>query len=360
MEEIGAEHRATNFVRGGCLLRGTPHPGADRRSGVAQRHRTLVDGVAADCEHTPRTEKEVAAVRQSTEATVCLADGIEICYDTFGDPADPALLLVMGLGGPLNWWNPELCRLFASRGFHVVRFDNRDVGKSSKLDGRGGSRRDVVRGFVRRTAVPPYTLSDMAADGVGLLDALGIAQAHVAGVSMGGMIAQTLAIEHPERVLSLVSVMSTTGRRFVGWQDPRLFPMLLARGGATREQVIARSARTWAAIGSPAFPTPPEETRERAGETYDRGISLAGAVRQMQAVLAQPDRSQALRRLRLPALVIHGLSDRLVHVSGGRATARAIPEAELMLIPGMGHDLPRELWPVFAEGIQRTAHRLGA
>jgi pimeloyl-ACP methyl ester carboxylesterase len=174
---------------------------------------------------------------------------------------------------------------------------------------------------------------------------------------MGGMIAQTLATEHQDRVLSLVSIMSTTGRWSVGWQDPRLFPRLLGRGRNEREDYIRQSAKTWTAIGSPGYPTPPDEVRERAGETYDRGVSMTGAIRQMEAVLAQPDRSRALHDLRVPTMVIHGLSDRLVHVSGGRATARAIPGAELVLVPGMGHDLPKPLWPRFADGIERTARR---
>jgi pimeloyl-ACP methyl ester carboxylesterase len=293
----------------------------------------------------------------SPEASVALANGIELTYDTFGDRADPALLLIMGLGGPLNWWHAELCEQLAESGFFVIRYDNRDVGRSTKLRGQGGTRRDVVRAYSRLGARPPYTISDMAGDAVGLLDHLGIDQAHVTGVSMGGMIAQTLALEHPPRVLSLVSIMSTTGRRSVGWQDPRLFRLLLGRTDRDRAAIIERSIHTWAVIGSPAYPTPPDETRERAAETYERGISPSGVARQMQAVVAQPDRTRLLGELRIPTLVIHGLRDRLVHVSGGRATARAIPGAELVLVPGMGHDLPRELWPVFVGGITRTAAR---
>jgi pimeloyl-ACP methyl ester carboxylesterase len=289
-----------------------------------------------------------------------LPSGIEIAYDTCGDPADPAVLLIMGLGGPLNWWDPGLCALIADRGFHVVRYDNRDVGRSTKLGQLGGTRAGVIRSYVRRRTVPPYTMGDLAADAAGLLDHLGIEQAHVTGVSMGGMIAQTLAVEHPERVLSLVSIMSSPGGRLVGWQDPRLFPMLLRRNDTSREAVIARSVRTWEIIGSPAYPTPADETRDRAAETFERGISPAGVVRQMQAVLTQPNRAAALARITAPTLVVHGLADRLVHVSGGRATARAIPGAELMLVPGMGHDLPRELWPDFVDGIERTAARASA
>ena len=299
----------------------------------------------------------VTIVARSIEENAPLSNGVTIAYDTFGDPGDPALLLIMGLAGPLTWWNPDLCELLAERGFYVIRFDNRDVGRSTRLHGTGGRRADVLRTFVRTKTPPPYTLSDMGDDAIGLLDHLGIEKAHVTGASMGGMIAQTIVIDHPDRVLSLVSIMSTTGRRSVGWQDPRLFPRLLARGRNDRASFIEQSARTWALIGSPGYPTPPDETRERAGETFDRGISTPGVIRQMQAILAQPDRSRALHEVTVPALVIHGLADRLVHVSGGRATAHAIPGAELLLIPGMGHDLPTPLWPTFADGIERTARR---
>jgi pimeloyl-ACP methyl ester carboxylesterase len=299
-------------------------------------------------------------VARSIEETAQLRNGVSIAYDTFGDRKDPALLLIMGLAGPLTWWNPDLCTLLAERGFYVIRFDNRDVGQSTVLRDLAGRRSHVLRGFVRRQPNPPYTLSDMADDAIGVLDHLGVDKAHITGASMGGMIAQTLVIDHPDRALSLVSIMSTTGRRSVGWQDPRLFPMLLARERHQRASYIERSVRTWAAIGSPGYPTPPDETRERAGETFDRGISTSGVIRQMLAILAQPDRSRALREVTVPTLVIHGLADRLVHVSGGRATAHAVPGAELLLIPGMGHDLPAALWPTFADGIERTAQRAEA
>ncbi len=296
-------------------------------------------------------------MEQSIEQYAPLSNGIELCYDTFGDRDNPCLLLIMGLGGPLTWWSPDLCRSLAESGFFVVRFDNRDVGRSTKLDEFGGGRGQVVRSFVNARTSPPYTLSDMAADAVGLLDHLGVQRAHVTGISMGGMIAQTLTIEHPDRVASLVSIMSTTGRRAVGWQDPRLLPRMLGRGRQSRQMYMYESARTWQAIGSPAYPIPVEEARERAGETFDRGISPGGVVRQLQAVLAQPDRSSALREVRVPALVIHGLADRLVHVSGGRATARAIPGAELLLVHGLGHDVPPDVWPLLVDGIERTMRR---
>ncbi|MGH3473244.1 MAG: alpha/beta fold hydrolase [Nocardioidaceae bacterium] len=291
------------------------------------------------------------------EEVAHLASGIDLCYDTFGDRADPALLLVMGLSGPLNWWNTELCGLLASAGFFVVRFDNRDVGRSTILDRAGGTRLDVVRAFAGLGRTPPYTISDLADDALALMSHLDVRSAHVAGASMGGMIAQTMAVEHQDRIRSLVSIMSTTGRRSVGWQDPRLFRNFLGKPPTGRDAYIARSAVVWEQIGSPGYRTPSDEVQARAGETYDRGISASGSLRQTLAVLAQPDRTLKLRELRIPTLVIHGLSDRLVHVSGGRATAVAVPGAELMLVPGMGHDLPRALWGEFADGIIRTAAR---
>lgn len=297
-------------------------------------------------------------MRRSDEQTAHLPTGIDICYQTFGDAGDPALLLVMGLAGPLIWWEEDLCAQLAERGFFVIRYDNRDVGRSTKL--RGGSVRRVatittaLRGPYAR---PPYTMSDMARDAVGLLDHLGVERAHLTGVSMGGMIAQTVTIEHPSRVLSLVSIMSTTGGRRVGWQDPRLLPMLLRNRGADRESYVRQSMVVSKLIGSPAYPSPVERERALAEATYDRGLSPQGVVRQMQAILAQPNRARSLRAVTVPVLVVHGLADKMVHVSGGRATARAIPGAELMLIPGMGHNLPREVWPAIIDGIERTARR---
>ena len=280
---------------------------------------------------------------------------VELCYQTFGTPDDEPLLLVMGLGGPMTWWDSELCELLADHGFHVIRFDNRDSGRSSRSTGRV-TRTTLVRAFAGQRVRAPYTLVDMAEDVFGLLDHLGLESAHVCGVSMGGMIAQTMAIEHPERVRSLTSIMSTTGKRTVGWQHPSLLPNLLGQR-AGREAYIEMSVRTWKLIGSPAYPTTEEKTRARAGETYDRGVTAGGTLRQMIAILTQPNRSPKLRALRMPALVVHGLADKMVHVSGGRATAAAIPGAELLLIDGMGHDLPPALFETFADGIRRTASR---
>ena len=292
----------------------------------------------------------------SPEQMATLDGGVQICFQTFGDPNDEAVLLIMGLGGPMTWWSPEFCGLLAEAGFFVIRYDNRDVGRSSRIKARV-TRKRLVQAFFGRGPRPPYTLDDMAGDGFGLLDHLGIDAAHVVGVSMGGMIAQTMAVLRPERVRSLTSIMSTTGRRTVGWQDPRLLPLLLARSARTRESYVASSARVWRIIGSPAFREAREDVDKRAGETFDRGVSASGTARQMLAILRQPDRSRQLRSLRMPALVIHGLEDKMVHVSGGRSTSQAIPGSELLLVPGMGHDMPAQLDQTFVDGIKRTADR---
>ncbi len=294
----------------------------------------------------------------SPESMASLPSGIRLCYQTFGDRSGDPLLLVMGLGGPMTWWDPGFCARLAEAGFFVVRYDNRDVGRSSRIRAHV-TRRMVLQSAVGRGGPPPYTLDDMAGDAFGLLDHLGLASAHVVGMSMGGMIAQTMALLQPGRVRSLTSIMSTTGRRTVGWQDPRLLPLLLARSAQTREAYVESSARLWQVIGSPGYPATTTAVHDRAGTTYDRGVSAAGVARQMLAVLGQPDRSERLGGLTMPVLVVHGLADKMVHVSGGRATSRAIPGSELMLVPGMGHDLPVELHGTFVEAIRRLADRAG-
>lgn len=299
------------------------------------------------------TAPEIAV---SAELVAPVGDGVELCYQTYGDPDAEPLLLVMGLGGPMTWWDPALCRMLAARGFYVVRYDNRDTGRSTRMSGRV-SRATLVRAFVGAPVRAPYSISDLARDAVGLLDHLGLAAAHVVGVSMGGMIAQTLAIEAPTRVRSLTSIMSTTGKRTVGWQHPSLLPSLLAGKGDSREEYVAASVAMARLIGSPAYPEPEEGARLRGEETFDRGINPAGVLRQMVAVLTQPDRGARLRGVRVPTLVVHGLRDRMVHVSGGRATAAAVPGSELLLVDGMGHDLPVELFETFTAAIRRTADR---
>lgn len=282
--------------------------------------------------------------------------GIELCYQTFGSADDEPLLLVMGLGGPMTWWDAELCTMLAERGFFVVRYDNRDTGRSTRGTGRV-TRALLVRAFAGRRVRAPYSLEDMAGDAFGLMDHLGLESAHVAGVSMGGMIAQTMALVAPKRVRSLTSIMSTTGKRSVGWQHPSLLPALLMSRGPGREEYIRTSSAFWRLIGSPSYPQDLERVQARAAETFDRGVSKSGIMRQMLAVLTQPNRGARLKGIRVPTLVVHGLADKMVHPSGGRATAAAIPGAELLLIDGMGHDIPPPLFATVADAIRRTAHR---
>ncbi|HET8559347.1 MAG TPA: alpha/beta fold hydrolase [Marmoricola sp.] len=295
-------------------------------------------------------------VEVSDELFAPVGKGVELCYQTFGDPEGEPLLLVMGLGGPMNWWDPELCGLLARKGFFVVRYDNRDTGRSTKVGGRV-TRRAIVRAFLGQKVRPPYTMGDLAADALGLMNHLGWDSAHVCGVSMGGMIVQTVAITAPKRVRSLTSIMSTTGRRTVGWQHPSLLPALLAKRGIGRDAYVESSSRTWQLIASPGFPIDEDKVRARAGETWDRGFSSQGVLRQMLAVLTQPNRTRDLRSVTVPATVVHGLADKMVHVSGGRATSSAIAGSELLLVEGMGHDLPAEMFETFADVVRRTADR---
>jgi pimeloyl-ACP methyl ester carboxylesterase len=292
-----------------------------------------------------------------SEERLAPANGIEIAYQEIGDPDGEPLLLIMGLATQMLAWDEPFCAMLAERGFRVVRFDNRDIGHSTKIEAAGLPKRtDMLLGR-RRTA--PYLLRDMADDTTGLMDHLGIAAAHVVGASMGGMIAQTVTIRRPERVRSLVSMMSTTGNRWLGVPAWRAFGTLFARPGAGREAAIEHTVRIFRAIGSPSYPMDEPRLRELAGASYDRSHSRAGVARQLHAITASGDRTDALRKVRLPATVIHGDSDPLIRLAAGRATARAIPGTRLRVIEGMGHDLPRELWPTFTEEIAATAARAG-
>ncbi len=283
------------------------------------------------------------------------ANGIELSYQEMGEADGEPLLLVMGLATQMIAWDEGFCLLLAERGFRVVRFDNRDIGRSTKIESAGvPNRLDMMRG---RRATAPYLLSDMAADTVGLMDHLGIESAHVVGASMGGMIAQTTAIEYPERVRSLVSIMSTTGSRWTGMPSWKAMGVLLGRPPRGRDAAIERAVKTFSVIGSPGYPLDEERLRDVAARSYDRGHSAAGVLRQLHAITASGDRTRGLRSVTAPTAVIHGNGDVLVRPAGGRATARAIPNARLKMIDGMGHDLPRALWPVFAEEIATNAAR---
>ena len=281
-------------------------------------------------------------------------DGVEIVYETFGERAAPPLLLVMGLGMQLIHWDRELCEQLAERGFLVIRFDNRDSGRSTQIDAPVPNLKRAMAGLKFDA---PYLLDDMAADAFGLLDHLGIESAHVVGASMGGMIAQTMAIHRPERVRSLVSMMSTTGNRRLGWPTWKAFAALMASYPKNRDAYIERAFRTFGTIGSPGFPMDRERLARVAGEAYDRSHNPAGVLRQMHAIGASGDRTDALRRLDLPTAVLHGDKDPLVRPAAGRATAKAIPGARLRMFEGMGHDMPRKLWPDFVEEISANAAR---
>ena len=269
---------------------------------------------------------------------------IEIAFDTRGRVTDPPVVLISGLGGQLISWDEGFCAELVHRGLFVVRFDNRDVGLSSHLADRPPPSAPTE-------VAPSYTLADMAADVVGLLDHLGLGSAHVVGMSLGGMIAQIMAIEHPGRVRSLTSIMSTTGDGQVGQPTEAAMALLLMPPVGSREDAMDRSRVADRVLGSPAYRDEESHLRERAARAFERASDPAGVARQLAAALSTPDRTEDLRRLSLPALVIHGEDDPLIGVSGGRATATAIPGAELVVIDGMGHDLPRALWPRVAERI---------
>jgi pimeloyl-ACP methyl ester carboxylesterase len=292
-----------------------------------------------------------------SEERLAPCNGIEIAYQEIGDPDGEPLVLIMGLATQMIAWDDELCAMLAERGFRVVRFDNRDIGHSTRLDGAYvPGRLDLL---LRRRETAAYLLSDMAADTVGLMDHLGFESAHVAGISMGGMIGQTLALEHPERIRSLVSMHSTTGSRRVGQPTLKVFALMLADAPRERDAFIKRIQRTYELIGSPAYPTDEERLLRVAEGSWERGHNPRGVLRQLHAIVASGDRTAALRKLDLPVTVIHGTRDTLIRPSGGRATARAIPGARLHIFEGMGHDLPRELWPSFADDFAATASRAG-
>jgi pimeloyl-ACP methyl ester carboxylesterase len=274
--------------------------------------------------------------------------GITLCYESFGDESAPPLLLIMGLGTQMIGWPDDFCRQLADRGFHVVRFDNRDSGRSTHVRGRPPSVGQLLR---RRIKPVLYTLSDMAEDAHGLLRELGLEPAHVVGASMGGMIAQTLAAEHPAAVRSLVSIMSSTGSRWSGQPSMAIYRFFLRRAPEDRDGYIEHMAGVFARIGSTGLPQDTERVREQAARSYDRGHDAAASGRQLGAILASGNRTRRLRQIAAPTLVIHGSKDPMVSRSGGVATARAIPRARMVTIQGMGHDLPSAAWPQLLDEI---------
>ncbi len=285
------------------------------------------------------------------------ANAIEICYETMGS-GDP-LLLVHGLGGQLIDWHDGLSRKLCDEGFSVTRYDNRDIGLSTKFEDAPTPDYMAILGGDPSTA--PYRVSDMAADAAGLIEALGLAPAHVVGVSMGGMIVQQLAIDRPDLVKSLCSIMSTTGDPSVGRPSDTAMQVLLTPPPTQRQAFLDHEVEVWKVIGSPGFPMDEDEVRRRAAAAFDRSFYPEGTARQLAAVMASPDRTTALGEVRAPTLVIHGEGDSLIDVSGGRATAAAISGAELVVIPGMGHDLPPEAWDqVVGAILANTARATGS
>ena len=285
----------------------------------------------------------------------CRVGEIEICYETFGDRENPAILMIMGLGTQMLAWHEDFCEQLADRGYFVIRHDNRDIGRSTRLD--GAPTPTLLQLARRDKRAAAYTLADMAGDSVGVLDHLGIERAHVVGASMGGMIAQTIAIRYPHRTLSMVSIMSNTGSFWKGQPALTMYAVLLRPAPHDRSAFIQRAVDTFTKIGGSGFELNIEDLHDIASRSYDRGHDPKGSSRQLGAIIADRDRSPQLAKLRMPVTVIHGSEDKLVRKSGGRATARAIPGAKLVEVPGMGHGLPRGAWPTIIDAIVANAER---
>lgn len=288
-------------------------------------------------------------------------NGIQIEYETFGEPDSPALLLIIGLSLQLIDWDEKLCHQLAQKGHYVIRFDNRDTGLSSKIEEAGVP--DVMKTIEAmmkgETINPPYTIEDMAADSVGLLDALGIEKAHICGMSMGGMIAQTIALNYPKRVLSLISIFSDTGDPEDPKPKPEVMGFFLKPPPEEREAYIEFTIKLSHTLSGPGFTYDPEWLRKHMARAYDRSFYPQGVPRQLVAILTQKNRKPALGSLSIPTLVIHGSDDPLVSVECGKNTAAAIPGAKLMIIEGMGHDLPDGgAWPQIIDAIIDHTHKV--
>jgi pimeloyl-ACP methyl ester carboxylesterase len=283
------------------------------------------------------------------------ANGLQIEYDTFGNPSSPPLLLIMGLGGQLIHWDEDFCRQLADKGLFIIRYDNRDTGLSTKFEAAGKpDMSELLNARLQGQSIKtPYTLDDMAADAAELLEALNIKKAHICGSSMGGMIAQTLAIRHPQHLMSLISIYSTTGNPDLPQPQPEALEALLTPQPVERRAYIDFNVKTMQAIAGSGFEFDEQFIRNISARAYDRAFYPQGVGRQMMAVMAQQNRKSALASVTVPALVIHGTADPLVPASHGKDTADAIPGAQLLLVEGMGHDLPRtkEPWPQVIEAI---------
>lgn len=286
------------------------------------------------------------------------ANGIELCYEIFGAPDAEPLVLIMGLGAQMIHWDDDFCQDLAGRGFRVIRFDNRDIGQSTKMSGGKPLRPlELLKLKIFKIAPEaPYKLWDMANDVVGLLDALDIRKAHIVGASMGGMIAQEIAMQYPDRVLSLTSIMSSTGNPKLPQPTREASAILLAAPPTTKAEYLTRFGQTWKVLRGASFPLDEAKDLERAERTYARGLNPAGVGRQLRAILASGNRKERLGSVKVPTLVIHGTIDPLVRVEAGKDTAASIPGAKLLLIEGMGHALPIPMWPAIIGAIAEHAH----
>jgi pimeloyl-ACP methyl ester carboxylesterase len=284
------------------------------------------------------------------------SNGIELEYDEFGDPGATPLLLIMGFSAQMTYWHEDFCRGIADRGYRVIRFDNRDVGLSSRITDAPAP--DIAAAIGGDTSSAGYTLDDMADDAAGLLDFLGIERAHVVGASMGGMIAQLVACRHPEKVLSLCSIMSTTGDQEVGQASDEAMAALLTPPPQSAEEAADRGWAVSNVIGSTGFPRDEAEVRARSAQAWERSHDPMGVARQLVAILASADRTPVLCDVTVPTVVIHGSVDPLVHPSGGEATAKAIPGSELVVVEGMGHDMPQGAWPQIIDALDRNARKV--
>ncbi len=292
-----------------------------------------------------------------SEETTVKANNIEIVYDTFGESSAPPLLLIMGLSSQMIFWDEAFCQELARRGYWVIRFDNRDVGLSTKFDEAGVP--DLMQLMMKvqqgEAVEAPYTLLDMAADAIGLLDALEIDTAHIVGASMGGMIAQTIAINYPERIRTLTSIMSSTNHPDLPQPEPDAISILITPPPSDREEYVEYSVKTWELLNGPKFPLDEKLIRERSVLAYDRCYNPAGSGRQLAAILASGNRREELKKVNVPSLIIHGDADPLVPLDGGKDTANSIPGAELLIIEGMGHNIPAEVAPKIIDAITRHA-----
>jgi pimeloyl-ACP methyl ester carboxylesterase len=316
-------------------------PGGQNPAARAQRRSLMMSGAV-----------------QRTPENYVKANGLTLCYDTFGDPAQPPAVLIMGMGAQMIGWDDQFCELLAQRGFWVIRFDNRDAGKSTRLDWAGipNVYSALTWAWFRQPVEAPYRLHDMALDVIGLMDALKIDKAHIIGASMGGTIGQILAIQCPQRVLSLTSMMSTTGDPDLPLPPGWAVAAMLKPAPATLESYIEHYVSTWKRLRVGSFPEEEQHDRVRAARNHERGLYPAGAARQLVAILASGSRRQALRKVIAPTLVVHGDQDPLVPLAAGIDTAQSIPGAQLMVLEGMGHTLPSRMWPRIMDGIVGVAH----